>query len=129
MLIKCGFSYSFGHQREKSVNISVRRAGRIAILDIEGALKLGPAEDAFREQVQQLRAGGTTYLAINLAHVSDLDSSCIGMLLHIFSAVQRSGGKCTFFSPSPRVRMALRMVHLDKVLDISEDEATALASF
>ena len=129
LLIKCWFSYSFRRQRELNVKINLRRAGRIAILDLEGALKLGPSEDAFREQVQRLRADGTFCFAINLAHVSDLDSSGIGMLLHTFSALQRSGGKCTFFSPSSRVQMVLRMVHLDKILDICEDEATALARF
>ena len=111
------------------MNIHVRHAGRIAILDLEGALRLGPSEDAFRDQVRQLTASGPAYLAINLSHVSDVDSSGVGLLLHTFSAIKRNGGKCMFYSPSARVQMVLRMVHLDKILDISEDEAAALARF
>jgi anti-sigma B factor antagonist len=111
------------------LKINLRRAGRVTILDLDGALKFGPAEDAFREQVRQLMTGGPTYIAVNLARVSDLDSSGIGALVRTFSSLKRAGGRCTFFSPNTRVQMVLRMVHMDKVLDISEDEATALAHF
>jgi anti-anti-sigma factor len=109
------------------LKINVRRAGRVTILDLEGALKLGAPEDAFREQIRQLMAAGPTCLAINLARVSDLDSSGVGLLLQTFAAFKRAGGRCAFFSPSERVKMVLRMVHLDRVLDIFGDEATALA--
>jgi anti-sigma B factor antagonist len=129
LLIKGLISSSLRHQREKKLKINVRQAGRISILDLEGALRLGPSEDAFRERVQQLTVGGPAYLAVNLAHVSDLDSSGVGMLMQTYSTSRRNGGKCVFFSPSSRVQMVLRMVHLDKILDISEDEATALARF
>jgi anti-sigma B factor antagonist len=111
------------------LKINLRRAGRVTIIDLDGALKFGPAEDAFREQVQRLMTGGPIYIAVNLARVSDLDSSGIGALVRTFSSLKRAGGRCTFFSPNARVQMVLRMVHMDKVLDISEDEATALAHF
>lgn len=111
------------------MKINIRRAGRVTILDLDGALKFGPAEDDFREHVQQLMTAGPAYIAVNLARVTDLDSSGIGVLVRTFSSLQRAGGRCTFFSPSARVQMVLRMVHMDKVLDISEDEATALAHF
>ena len=109
------------------MKINVRRVGRVTILDLEGALRLGPSEDAFREHVKQVTAAGPSCLAINLAHISDLDSSGVGLLVHTFSAIKRAGGRCVFFSPSERVKMVFRMVHLDHVLDIFEDEATALA--
>jgi anti-sigma B factor antagonist len=111
------------------LKINVRRAGRVTILDLDGALKFGAAEDAFREQMQQLMNSGPAYVAINLARVSDLDSSGIGVLVRMFSSVKRGGGRCTFFSLNARVQMVLRMVHLDNVLDISEDEASAIARF
>jgi anti-sigma B factor antagonist len=111
------------------LKINIRRAGRVTILDLDGALKLGAAEDAFREQVQQLMTRGPAFIAVNLARVSDLDSSGIGVLVRVFSSLQRAGGRCAYFSPNARVKMVLRMVHLDNVLDISEDEATALAHF
>jgi anti-anti-sigma factor len=111
------------------LKINIRQAGRITILDLDGPLRLGPAEDVFRIQVQQLMLAGSTFLAVNLARVSDLDSSGVGALLRVFTSARRAGGKCVFFSPSERVLMVLRMVRMNAILEISEDEAAALASF
>jgi anti-anti-sigma regulatory factor len=41
--------------------------------------------------------------------------------------MKRVGGKCTFFAANKRVQMLLKMVRLDGVLDLAEDEATALS--
>ena len=108
------------------MNISIRKAGRATILDLEGPLKLGDAEESFRNQVQQLIDTGSTHVAVNLAGVTELDSSGIGALVRSFTSLKRAGGKCTFFAPSKRVMMLLKMVRLDSILDLSEDEATAL---
>ena len=109
------------------MNIGIRKAGQATILDLEGPLKLGEAEEAFRGQIQQLMDAGSTRVAVNLAGVTELDSSGIGALVRSFTMLKRAGGKCTFFAPSKRVMMLLKMVRLDSILDLSEDEATALA--
>ena len=109
------------------MSIRIRTAGPATILDLDGPLKLGPSQEAFRDQVQKLMDAGSTHLAVNLAGVTDLDSSGIGALVRAFTTLKRAGGKCTFFSPNKRVLMLLKMVRLDGVLDIVEDEATALA--
>jgi len=111
----------------KTVNIRARSAGAATILDLEGPLKLGKDEEGFRSEILKLVDGGSTHIAINLAGVTDLDSSGIGSLVRAFTTLKRAGGKCTFFSPSKRVLMLLKMVRLDAVLDLAEDEATALA--
>lgn len=109
------------------MNINIRKAGKATILDLEGALKLGAAEESFRNQIQELVDAGNTNLAINLAGVSELDSSGIGALVRTFTSLKRAGGKCTFFAPNKRVQMLLKMVRLDTILNLVEDEATALA--
>jgi anti-sigma B factor antagonist len=108
------------------LNISIRKAGRATILDLEGPLKLGDAEESFRNQIQQLIDAGSTYVAVNLAGVTELDSSGIGALVRSFTSLKRAGGKCTFYAPSKRVMMLLKMVRLDSILDLAEDEAAAL---
>ena len=104
------------------MNITIRKA----ILDLTGPLKLGEAEELFRKHIQELLEAGATHLAVNMAGVTDIDSSGIGALVRAFTLIKRSGGKCTFFSSSKRVLMLLKMVRLDNVLDLAEDEATAL---
>jgi anti-sigma B factor antagonist len=119
-------SVSFALRSEGHVNIGIRKAGRATILDLDGALKLGDAEEAFRNQVQQLIDSGNTHVAVNLANVTELDSSGIGALVRAFTTLKRAGGKATYFAPNKRVMMLLKMVRLDTILDLAEDEATAL---
>ena len=109
------------------MKIGIRKAGRATILDLEGPLKLGEAEESFRNQVQQLLESGTTHVAVNLAGVTELDSSGIGALVRAFTTLKRAGGKCSYFAPSKRVMMLLKMVRLDTILDLADDEATALS--
>jgi len=109
------------------VKITIRNAGRATILDLDGALRLGEAEDTVRQQVQQLVDAGATRVAINLAKVSELDSSGIGVLVRTHASLNRAGGKCTFYAANGRVLMLLKMVRLDTVFDLAPDEAAALS--
>ena len=45
--------------------IRMRNAGAVTILDLEGPLKLGEAEEAFRKKVQELMDSGSTRIAVN----------------------------------------------------------------
>jgi anti-sigma B factor antagonist len=109
------------------VKLKVRKAGRATILDFEGALKLGDGEEAVRGQIQQLLDGGATRVALNLGKLAELDSSGIGVLMRSYASLNRAGGKCAFYGVSGRVLMLLKMVRLDTVLDIVEDEGAALS--
>ena len=111
------------------MTISVRKAGKAVILDLKGPLKLGDAAQAFRDSVQELLKAGTKNLAINLAGVPEMDSSGIGALVRAFSSIKEAGGKCKFFAAPKRVKQTLKLVRLDTMLDLVEDEAAALASF
>jgi anti-sigma B factor antagonist len=119
-------SVSFATRKEAPLNISIRKAGPATILDLDGPLRLGEAEEALRVQIQNLVDSGATHVAVNLSGVTALDSSGIGALVRSFTTLKRAGGKCTFFAPSKQLLMLLKMVRLDTILDLAEDEATAL---
>lgn len=109
------------------MKLRVRKAGRATILDLEGPLKLGDGEQTVREHIQQLLDDGTTRVAFNLIKVTELDSSGIGVLMRSYASLNRVGGRCAFYGVSGRVHMLLKMVRLDTVFDIVEDEAAALS--
>ena len=52
-----------------SLKIRVREIGRIAVLDLEGSMRHGNSQDAFREQMQRLLDADTVQVAVNLARV------------------------------------------------------------
>lgn len=107
--------------------IHQRDAGNAVILEIEGPLLIGKTSDSFRERIQLLLQDGRGSFAINLAAVPKIDSAGIGSLMRSFTSIKKAGGKCRFFAVNPNVLQVLRMVRLDQVLDIAEDERAALA--
>jgi len=111
------------------MTLQTRRVGHVTVMDLSGPFKMGEAADSFRDRVQQLIDSGNQQLAVNLAGVLEMDSTGIGALVRAFNVAKRAGGKCLFFAPTKRVAMLLKMVRLDTVLEITEDEPTALARF
>jgi anti-sigma B factor antagonist len=110
------------------LNISVRKAGEVTVVDLNGALKLGGPEQAFREAIEGLLESGVLTIAINLSGVNFLDSSGIGMIVRCHKTASDRSGKLLFFAPTKMVRQTLKMVSLDKVMHLYEDEFSALAA-
>jgi anti-sigma B factor antagonist len=110
------------------VEIKVRRAGAATIIDLNGPLLVGEAERVCRDSVREQLDAGARKLAMNLAGVPYMDSSGIGALVRIFNAVQQAGGHCRFYAATKKSRQLLKMVRLDTVLELAEDEESALAS-
>jgi len=112
----------------EAARFNVRFADKAAILDVQGPVRLGESEQALREKVQELVGSGNRNIAVNLSGVTMLDSSGIGALVRSFTSVSRSGGKFVIFSPTKMIRQTLKMVRLDTILSIYDDEAAALAA-
>jgi anti-sigma B factor antagonist len=110
------------------LEITVRKAGDVTVIDLAGAFKIGGPEQAFREAVEELLERGIMTLAVNLGGVTFLDSSGIGIIVRCHKAMQEKGGKLCFFAAPKMVKQTLRMVSLDKVMNLYEDEAAALAA-
>ncbi|MGH9863920.1 MAG: STAS domain-containing protein [Candidatus Acidiferrales bacterium] len=107
--------------------IKVRKAGTTTILDLNGPLMVGESEMEFRQKLKALLYEGARQIAINLAGVTDMDSWGLGALVRHCAEVRRTGGRCVFFSPPPRVLQLIKIANLDSVLDIAADEAAALS--
>jgi anti-sigma B factor antagonist len=105
-----------------------RTLEKAVIIDVEGAIRLGESEQALRDKVQELLDAGQRNIAINLVQVGFVDSSGIGAMVRAFTTVTRAGGKLLFFSPTKMMRQTLKMVRLDTVLSMYDDETAALAA-
>jgi len=111
------------------MNIRTRKAAGATVIDLEGALKMGYAEQSFRDALQEFVDEGSRNLAVNLGGLSEIDSSGISALVRAHSSMKRTGGKCVFYAAPKRVLQVIKMVRLDTVFEMAEDEASALASF
>jgi anti-sigma B factor antagonist len=110
------------------VDLIVRKIGDVIILDLKGPLRIGEAEQKLREQVKILMERGEKKLAMNLASVPMVDSSGIGAIVRTHKSLKEVGGKFALIAPTKSVRQTLKMVGLEKYLDIHADEADLLAS-
>ena len=120
------------HQPESSrsrLTIFVRNVSNACILDLIGPLGTGEPLQIFRAQINELLDGAARNFAINITKVPYMDSSGIGALVGAHTSIETIGGKCKLFGVMPRVRRLLELVHLDTVLELFDDEASALASF
>jgi anti-sigma B factor antagonist len=113
----------------KPLQVRVRRVGDAVVLDLAGPLLLGDAVESLHAHIQQMLSEGVRNLAVNLTEVPKLDSSGMGALIRAYTTVKKNGGSMRTFAASEGVRQMLKMVRLDTVLELSEDEASALAGF
>lgn len=109
------------------MKITVRNVGSHSVIDLDGALILGTPQQDLRKTVEELLANGAKRLAINLGAVPYMDSSGIGELVRTFTSLRKIGGRCVLFAANKQVLMLLKMVRLDTVLKVVEDETSALA--
>ncbi len=111
------------------LQLFVRHAADVVIVDLTGTATMGPANDFLDSQLRQLIDDGTKKILVNLADVTQLDSSGIGTIVRAFISLQYRGASLKLLRPRGNVRLVLETVHLLDVIQSIEDEAQGIASF
>jgi len=111
------------------LQISIREAGDVTILDLRGKAIIGVDSDLLIGHLNKLLASGVLKLLLNLADVTQLDSSGISAIVGTSASLRRQGGSLKLLCPRGRVRAVLRVVRLLETIPTFEDETQALASF
>ncbi len=111
------------------LQISIRESGDVTILDLRGRATIGADSDLLSGRLQRLVASGVRNLLLNLADVTQLDTSGISAITGTYISVNRQGGSLKLLCPCGRVQAVLRVIRLPDIIPTFEDEAQALASF
>ncbi len=111
------------------LQLSVRHAADVVIVDLHGRATIGRANDFLDSQLRQLIEVGTSKLLINLTDVTQLDSSSIASIVRAFTTLKHRGASLKLLRPRGNVRLVLETVHLLDVIPSVEDEAQAISSF
>jgi anti-anti-sigma regulatory factor len=101
----------------------------VCVIDVIGPLSGELRVHNFRDLTQGLLGRGAKNLAINLAQVPYADSYGVGSLVATFNLAYQAGAGIKFFAASERLVDALKRLHLDTVLELYEDEASAVTGF
>ena len=64
---------------------------------------------------------------LDMSDVEYIDSGGIGWLMHCRKDLQKSGGRLVLFAPSPTTHKTLKLLNLDTIFDVVDDEEQALA--
>ena len=111
------------------LQISIRESGDVTILDLQGRVTIGVDSDLLSGQLENLVANGVRNLLLNLADVTQLDSSGVSAIVGTYVSLRRQGGSLKLLCPRGRVRAVLQVIHMPEIIPTFEDETEALASF
>lgn len=112
-----------------SLKISARRSGDVTILDLDGRVTIGRDNDSLNDRLQDLVHQEAKRVLVNLAGVTQLDSSGLSTLVRAYISFQNSGGSMKLLHPGGHVREVLELTRLTKTIPTLDDEAAAVASF
>lgn len=98
------------------------------MVDVEGKLAIGAGVDDFRSRWTEALGGGSKVVIVNLTNVPMVDSSGIGTLIRCHSALTSVGGKMKIVGANSVVQHALKVTRLDRIFELHDTEASALAS-
>jgi anti-sigma B factor antagonist len=112
-----------------SLTLDTRNAGNVAILDVSGRVTLGEGASQLRENLREMANSGSRNILLNLARLSYLDSTGIGVLVSSFATLSNAGGQLKLLNLSSRVKDLLLVTKLYTVFEVFTDETAAVASF
>lgn len=112
------------------LEISFRESGDVTILDLWGKSTISGGEsELLSSHLQELVAKGVRKLLLNMADLSQVDSSGVGIIIETYVSLKRLGGDLKLLCPRGRVLQVLNVFHLPGIISSFDDEAQALASF
>ena len=112
------------------MEINLREVDKVSIFDINGEIRRSEIIDLTLHQVVKDQLdGGIRYILLNLEGVEFIDSFGVGEILASFIATQNLGGNLKLAKISKKLYLVFKITGLTKVLEIFEDEESALQSF
>lgn len=115
-------------KRSKPSIVTVREAGTVTVLEVDGRLTLGAAANEFRDKAHEIIEAGRHKILVSLHQVKYVDSAGMGELLGVLMSLKNSGGQLRLVVPEKILRL-FEVANLHRVFDIHDDEAAALAKF
>jgi anti-anti-sigma factor len=116
--------------KAKAMMINRRDKNNVVIFDIEGEIKRSDITDVTLHQLvkEQLEVG-KKHILLNFEKVEFIDSFGVGEILASYISTHNLGGQLKLARISKKLFLIFQVTMLTKVLDIHEEEDSALQSF
>lgn len=112
-----------------SLEVKEHQAGTVTVVELQGRLTSGAGKETLEETLQRLINSGRLALLLECSKVSAIDNEGIAVLLRAYILVEKQGGKLKLLKPSPRMRDSLSFSRLPTVIELYDDEQSALRSY
>ena len=110
---------------EMDLQISVRRSGDVALIDLAGEVDAYTSA-RFREVMMDIIEDGISRLIVSMARVDYIDSSGLGALVGGLKRTSERDGKILIVCHQSQVRKVFEITGLEKVFPIFDTEEEAL---
>jgi anti-sigma B factor antagonist len=94
--------------------------GDCAVVSLDGRIVLGEETNALREAVKHLLADGEKNIVLDLANVSLIDSSGLGVLVSAYSSAKSRGASLRLCNLGSRFNELLQITKLYTVFEVSD---------
>jgi anti-sigma B factor antagonist len=116
--------------REEGVlNIKKKADGDVMVLQLSGKIMGGPDHEKFHSEIKTLIKEGYVDILLNMAKVSWINSTGLGVLVSAFHTLKKNGGRLKICEVSDRIDNILNVTQLKLVFQTFESCDEALKSF
>jgi anti-sigma B factor antagonist len=99
------------------------------VLALSGSLQGGPDAERFSAEIDRLLAEGRRNVLLDLAQVTRVTSTGLGILIAGLASLRRAGGVMKIVNLSDHLESLFAITKLSLVFEVYEDELAALRSF
>ena len=112
------------------MDLHERDEGEVAVLDLSGELRGGPADESlFKGTIARLLERGTRKILLNFSEVKWINSTGLGFIVAAYTDISKLKGTLKMCSPNERIMNIFTTTRFNLVIGISETEEEALAAF
>jgi anti-sigma B factor antagonist len=111
------------------LQVSIRKSGDVSVLDLRGRSTIGGDSELLSNHLEKLVSKGVRKLLLNLADLTQVDSSGVSIIVETFVSLKYRGGDIKLLHPKGRVLEVFKELRLLEIIPSFEDETQALASF
>lgn len=111
------------------MELNLHQQNGVQIYRLRGDLRRGEPVDVLKAALDESIGGGLSRIVLNLGDVNMVDSSGIGVIVRAHTTSKEKGGAIKLVNPSKFTMQTLKIVGLLNILEIMDDEATAVQSF
>jgi anti-sigma B factor antagonist len=111
------------------LQIEERQVDDVTVLMLTGEMLLDDGDLAFRRQINALVESSRLKILVDLAGVTHIDSSGVGMMVAQLKTVQRRGGDIRLLRLNSRGQRLFGLLKLRSTFETFDSEALAVRSF